>query len=232
MSSEAEFGELEQLVELRPAERHPFGGSLDLDELRLAAFDRPEHHHVHVDLGAAVLHVRKVEHGNAVDDADADRRAERMERVGGQAAALHDSLEGVVEGEEAAADARGAGAAIGLQHVAVDDDLPFAERLHVACGAQRATDQPLDLDGPAALLALRRLAVDPLRGGTGQHRVLGGHPPLAAATHPARNVFVDTGGAQHAGVAEADEDRSLGHLGEVALERDRAKVGGGAAVRA
>ena len=41
---------------------------------------------------------------------------------------VHEPGEGVVEGEEAAADARRAGAAVGLQHVAVDDDLALAEQ--------------------------------------------------------------------------------------------------------
>ena len=41
-------------------------------------------------------------------------------------------VEGVVQGEVAAADARRARAAVGLQHVAVDDDLALAEHGHVA----------------------------------------------------------------------------------------------------
>ena len=62
--------------------------------------------------------------------------------------------QGVVQGEVAAADAGRARAAVGLQHVAVDDDLALAEQRHVARGAQRPTDQALDLDRAPALLAL------------------------------------------------------------------------------
>ena len=77
-----------------------------------------------------------------------------------------------------------------------------------------------------------RLAVDPLRRRAGQHRVLGRDPALAAAAHPARHVVVDARRAQHAGLAERHETRAVGHLGEVALERDRAQLVGGAAVGA
>ena len=41
------------------------GGALHLDEPRLVA-GLAEHHHVHVDLGGAVLDVRQVEHGHAL----------------------------------------------------------------------------------------------------------------------------------------------------------------------
>ena len=78
---------------------------------------------------------------------------------------------------------------------------------HVARGAQRAADQPLDLDGAAALLALGRLTVDALGRRARQHRVLGGHPALALALHPARHVLVDARRAQHAGPPERDEHR-------------------------
>ena len=139
------------------------------------------------------------------------------------AAALLDAGQGVVEGEEATADAGGAGATIGLQHVAVDDDLTFAQHGHVARRSQRAPDQALDLDGAPALLALGRFATDTFGRRSGQHRVLGGDPPLAVAAHPARDVLVDRGGAQHPRLAEADQARAIGHLGEVSFEADRAE---------
>ena len=66
----------------------------------------------------------------------------------------------------------------------------------------------------------------------GQHRVLGRHPALAAAAHPARHVLVDRRGAQHPGAAERDEHAAGGHLGVVALEGDRAQLVGGASVGA
>ena len=94
------------------------------------------HHHVHVDLGPDVLGVVEVEQRHAVDDADADRRARLGERVGLERALLHQPGAGVVQGDVGAADRRGAGAAVGLEDVAVEDDLHLAQRLHV--GDRRA----------------------------------------------------------------------------------------------
>src|SRR3984957_1257040 len=59
----------------------------------------------------------------------------------------------IVERDPGAGDRRGAGAAVGLDDVAVDGDLALAERLEVAHRAQAAPDQPLDFDGEADLLA-------------------------------------------------------------------------------
>ena len=52
-----------------------------------------------------------------------------------------------------AGDRGAAGPAVGLQDVAVDVDRALAERLEVDHPAQRATDQPLDLDAAPVLLA-------------------------------------------------------------------------------
>ena len=86
--------------------------------------------------------------------------------------------------------------------------------------AQAATDQPLDLDGAATLLALGGLPSDPLGRRARQHRVLGADPAFAAALHPAGHVLVDRRGAQHPGLTEADQARPGRHLGEVPLEGD------------
>ena len=139
-------------------EGHALGGALHLDVAALGG-----HHHVHVDLGLGVLGVGQVEHRHAVDDADADRRAVGDERWRSQPRRPGRSrLKRVVQGEVAAADRRRAGAAVGLQHVAVDDDLALAERPHVGDGPQRPADQPLDLHRAPALLAPGRLPVDAL----------------------------------------------------------------------
>ena len=49
--------------------------------------------------------------------------------------------DGVGEGDVRAGDRGGAGAAVGLEHVAVEDDGVLAERLVVDDRAQRAADQ-------------------------------------------------------------------------------------------
>ena len=57
------------------------------------------------------------------------------------------------ERHPAAGDGRGARAAVGLDDVAVERDGALPERAQVDRGAQRAADEPLDLEGAAALLA-------------------------------------------------------------------------------
>ena len=75
----------------------------------------------------------------------------------------HDAGQRVVQGDVAAADRRGAGAAVGLEHVAVDDHLALPQQPHVAHRPQRAADQALDLLGAARRLAVLHLAADALR---------------------------------------------------------------------
>ncbi len=126
----------------------------------------------------------------------------------------------------AAADRRRAGAAVGLQHVAVDGDLHLAQHRQVGDRAQRAADQALDLLGAARLLALGRLAVVALRRGAREHRVLGGDPAAALAPQPRRHALLDRRGAQHPRLAELDQHRAGRELREVTRERQRAQVVG------
>ncbi len=141
-------------------------------------------------------------------------------------------FQGVVQCDPGAGDRGGAGAAIGLQHVAVDDDRVLAERLRVDDGPQRAPDQSRDLVGATADAALDALSVVPAVRGAREHGVLGRDPALALAGQPARDAVGEGGGAQHLGAAEADQCRSLGVRAPTALDRDLTKLIGGAAVDA
>ena len=227
----AELGEREQLVELATRERHPLGRALHLDEPGLAAGDGAQHDDVHVDLGRAVLDVGQVEHRRAADDADADRRAVRVQRVGRQLAAACTSRESAswrARKPPQMLAVRVPPSACSTSQSTTTWRSPSTR--HVARGTQAAGDEPLDLDGAPALLALGRLAVDALGRRARQHRVLGRDPALAAPAHPARHVLVDRRGAQHARLAERHEARAGGHLGEVALERHGSQRVGGAAI--
>ena len=97
-------------------------------------------------------------------------------------------LDAVAERHPAAGDRGGAGAAVGLDDVAIDRDLALAEADQIDHGAERAADQALDLQRPAGLLAGRRLAARALGGGARQHAVFGGDPALAAAAQPGRHL--------------------------------------------
>ena len=58
-------------------------------------------------------------------------------------------------------------------------------------------------------------------GGARQHAVLGGDPALALAAQERRHALLDAGGAQHLRVAELDQHRALGVLGDAAREAHR-----------
>mgnify|MGYP003694788787 CR=1 FL=1 len=100
-------------------------------------------------------------------------------------------------------------------------------------GAQAAPDQPLDLDGAAALLAGGGLAPGALGGRARQHAVFGGDPAARLALEPGRQPVFQCGRDQHMGVAEFHEAGALGVFHHAALERNGAQlveaVGGSAA---
>ena len=150
-----------------------------------------------------VLLVVEVEHRRVLDHAAGDRGDVVEDRVGLDHPLVQQPAGGQPQRHPGAGDRRGAGAAVGLDDVAVEGDLPLAERLQVGDGAQGAADQPLDLLAAAGLLALGRLAPAAGVGGPGQHAVLGGDPALAAAAQEAAARLVEAGGDQHPGVAEA-----------------------------
>src|SRR5690606_1073109 len=73
------------------------------------------------------------------------------------------------------------------------------------------------------------LALTPRMGGTGKHRVLGRYPPLALAAQERRHLLLDARRDQYARVAESDQHRSFGVLGETGEYLDGAHFVGRAA---
>src|SRR6516164_585466 len=197
--------QVQQRRQHRPAERLALRRPLDLHEVPGTGAD-----HVHVRLRRRVLRVAQVEPGLAVHDPDAHRRHRGDQRRALAPPAPLQPGDGVGEGQVTAGHRGGPGAAVGLQHVAVDDDRVLAERLVVHAGPQRAADKAGDLLRPAAEPPLDRLALAPRVRGPGQHRVLGGHPAEPAAPPPARYFFGHARRAQHSRGAELNEHRPLG----------------------
>ena len=139
--------------------------------------------------------------------------------TGQHLARLHPG-EAVMQRHPGAGDRGGARAAIGLDHVAVDRDLPLAELLQVDHGAQAAADQPLDFDRAATLLAGRCLAAGTLRRRPWQHPIFGRDPASRLPFEPGRQLVFQGGGHQHMGVAEFHETRAFGVFHHAAFERD------------
>ena len=133
-------------------------------------------------------------------------------------------LECLIQRHIGAGDRRRAGAAIGLQHVAIDLDGNLAHLLGAGDGAQRTADQPLDFLGAAALLALCRLAVRAGMGGARQHAVFRRHPALAGIAQERRHAILDGGGAQHMCVAEFGEAGAFGVLAGAGLKGNGAHL--------
>ncbi|CDZ88481.1 conserved hypothetical protein [Rhodococcus ruber] len=220
----AQFGDagergVEHLVEGGAGERRTFAGALDLDEGAGVGGDD-----VHVDLGAHVLLVGQVETDAAVDDADAhggDGARDGL-RVG-EAARSAEPRDGVGERDVGAGDGGGAGAAVGLQDVAVDGDGVLAERGEVDAGAQGAADEAADLLGAPAELAFDGFAAAAGVCGGGEHRVFGGEPAETGTLAPAWYAFFDAGRAHDAGLAEFHEHRARGVVGESSGDPDGAE---------
>ena len=86
-------------------------------------------HEIGVGLGGRILGIVEIEHGVALHEAAGDRGDLARSAAAPVSGAVADQLaEGEVQRDIAAGDRGGAGAAIGLQHVAIDLDLALAER--------------------------------------------------------------------------------------------------------
>src|SRR5262249_22081623 len=216
----------EQIEELLLRERNLLGRSLYLHDAAGA-----RHHKIGIGISLRILGVIEVEHRRAAADAagdGGDMVAQRLRRH--YVARLH-PVDAVVQRDPSAGDGRRAGSAVGLDHVAVDRDLPLAQCGEIEYRAQAAPDQPLDLDGTPALLAGRRLAARSLRGGARQHAVFGRDPAPRLPFEPRRQSVFERGRYENVGVAELHEAGALGIFYHAALKRDRAQLVGLSAAR-
>src|SRR5690606_27191921 len=153
-----------------------------------------------------------------------------LERVAAlQRTALLQHRQRVYQRHHRAGDRRGAGTAVGLDHIAIDVEGVLAQLAHVQRRTQRAADQTLDFQGAPALLAAAGFTLVTRAGGARQHAVFGGQPALPLALEEARHAGLDAGGAYHLGITELHQHRPLGMLGVVAGDADRTQLVGGAA---
>src|SRR3954468_6936462 len=165
------LGERQQVEELLLGERSFLGRALHLDDPSIAGHDE-----IGVGVGFGVLGIVEVEHRRAVGNAAGDGGHVVAQRLGLEHVARLHPGDATVQRHPGAGNGRRARSAIGLDHVAIDRDLPLAECGQIENRAQAASDQALNLDRAAALLAGRRLAAGPFRCCARQHAVLGGDP--------------------------------------------------------
>ena len=138
--ADAVLREVEERVQRVASEGIGLGGALHLDEQAAAGLDD-----VHVHVGAGVLVVGEVEQRLAADDADAGGGDEVADGHRGDLVLVAHLLQRQHERDEAAGDRRRAGAAVGLDDVAVHPDRPLAHLPEPRDRAERSPDQPLDL---------------------------------------------------------------------------------------
>ena len=186
-------------------------------------------HEIGVGAGSAVFDIIKIEHRIAIVDPARNRRDLKAERIAGQRRLGVDRVDGEAQRHPGAGNRRRAGATIGLDHVAIQRDLAFAQQRQIGDRAQGAADQALDFLGAGRLLALGGFALATGMGGARQHAIFGRHPALAAAAQPRRHSVFHAGGHQHMGVAELDQARSFGVGGKAGDHLDGAHLIGGAA---
>src|SRR5918999_632862 len=222
---DARGGERQQLVQRRAGERGAFGGGLHLDQTAVAGHD-----HVGVDLGGRVLRVVEVEQGAPVDDPAGDGGHRPAERYAVELPLSDEAAKGQLQRDVAAGDGGAACAAVCLEDVAIDPHRPLAQSREVDHAAQRAADEALDLDRAPVGAALRDVAPLPLAGRGGKHPLLRPGPTTAPTGHPARNLLVHAGRADHARAPRVDEARAVGRANEAGQDVDLAELAGGAPV--
>ncbi len=218
-------GDVEHFAQLVAGVGRALRGGLSFDESARGGEDD-----VAVGLGLRVFLVVEVEKDLSVDDADGDGGDEFAHGGCGQGAGGDEFVEGQGKRGGSAGDGGGAGAAVGLEDVAIENDGALAEDAEVHDGAQGAADEALDFVGAATDLAALGLARCAGERGAGKHGVLGGDPAFAAVAEPGGHGLLDGGVAKDAGVAELDENGAFRGGDEVWGEADGAELVRGAAV--
>jgi hypothetical protein len=115
------------------------------------------------------------------------------DRVRGDIACLQELVHRKPQRDPTPGDRGAARAAIGLDHIAIDGDLPFAQCRAVDARPQGASDKPLNFLRSPGLLACRSLAPHP-------RVVARGSMPYSAVTQP-RPVFFRNGGTRSSRLA-------------------------------
>jgi hypothetical protein len=203
-----------------------FGGRLHLDKMTAAGED-----HVHINVGAGILFVAEVEHGDATDDTDAGGGDVISQRQLLDRLELNQLFERDGERHKRAGDGGGARAAIGLEDVAIEDHSALSESLLIDDGAQSPPHQALNLVRPARRTALVDLARRALAGGAGQHGIFSRDPTLAGVAQERGHGFLHAGGAEHLGIADLDQRGSFRGSQKARHEFHGAHVGGLAFIR-
>ena len=102
------------------------------------------HHEVHIGLCVGIFQITEVQDRFVVHNPHAHGGNLPDDGIDGKKSVLHQFMHGKRQRHIRARDGRGARAAVGLQHVAVQRDRSWPEQLHIHGLPQRTPDQALD----------------------------------------------------------------------------------------
>ena len=145
------------------------------------------------------------------------------DRAGSQNAIGHQLAAGEAQRDEAAGDGGGTGAAVSLEHVAVNGDGVLPQLLHVHGGPKGPAHQALDLRTAGAELELGHVPLAALPVGPGQHGILRRHP-AGALRHMGRGAVLHAGAAEDLGVPALDEAAAFSKLHKIRCDLDGAQL--------
>ena len=136
-----------------------------------------------------------------------------LQRIGIQLASALKVVQRVDHRHTGPRNSRCAGAAICLNHIAVHGDRALSQQLEIQGGTQGATNEPLNFNRSATLLAARCLPVHPRPGRARQHTVLGGQPPLALPPQKTGYAGAHTRRTNHLCLSKRHQHRALSVTG-------------------
>src|SRR5215472_11987769 len=218
-------GKVHHFLELRLVEGVLFGGCLDFHNLARAGHDEVE-----VDFGLRVFFIREVEENRPFDNAHADRRHKVANRRRGESSCIHQFLHGQPQRHESSRNGSRAGAAIGLNDVAIESNGSLAQLLEIDHSTQRASDQALDLVRASALPSPRSFARSTGQRRSRQHAVFGGDPAFTRALQERGHGFIDGSRANHPRVSNLNQGGALSGRDEIGRDVHGPHLLGGAVV--
>ncbi|MNH26968.1 hypothetical protein D3C79_870550 [compost metagenome] len=113
------------------AERLTLGGALHLDHAAIF-----HHHHVHIGFCGRIFHILQIAQCFAANDTDRNCGNHPFHRVGFQFTGGNQRIQRIGQRHTGTGDGSGTGAAIGLQHIAVQGDGELTELFQIHCGTQ------------------------------------------------------------------------------------------------
>jgi hypothetical protein len=206
------FGKGKEGLKLSSTEIMFFASCLNFDKAT-----RTGHDYIHVDLGVPIFGVIQIENDLIFEEADTDGGNGGAEGISGHAPSDLQAFDSSAQSEAGSGDGRGAGAAVGREHIAINPEATGSESGEIDHGAKATTEETLNLGGTSVDFATRGVASFATGGRSREHGVFRGEPPSRNVLifHPAGNGFVHTGGADHLGFAAAQKDRSDGVRGDI-----------------